>query len=185
MRAEEHFKDLLNASRTFSARQRMVLRIGSAASHRARACLRQLAFGSAATPQNTKRREPRPRLTATDRGEPSPRPKPDGLTRRRPATVSPSGRDAIASARKPRVARTRKRGKPRVEARKGFAASLEALTWLRRNGSRGGSARAGIRCGAWRTLSNGQFDRRRTVALLPRQRSFEAGAKRFRASTKG
>ena len=56
MRAEEHFQDLLNASRTFSARQRTVLRIVSAASHRARACLRQLAFGSADM-QNTKRRD--------------------------------------------------------------------------------------------------------------------------------
>ena len=71
--------------------------------------------GWATASRNTKRREPRPRLTAIGRGEPSPRLKPDGLSRLRPATANPSGRGASAPARTPRVARTRKRGEPCVD----------------------------------------------------------------------
>ena len=74
---------------------------------------------------NTKRREPRPRRAAIACGEPSPRLKPDGLARRRPVAATPSGLGAVASARKPRVARTRNPNKPFVETRKRFAASLE------------------------------------------------------------
>ena len=110
----------------------------------------ETAFGSAAAPQNTKRREPRPRLTATGRGEPPPRLKPGGLTRRRPAATAPSGWDAVASARKPRIARTRKRGKPFVEARKGFATALEALIRRRMPVARNNSSRRSANSAALR-----------------------------------
>lgn len=80
-----------------------------------------------------------------------------GLTRRRTQT--------------PRVARTRKRGKPHVEARKGSAHPLEALIWLRRNGSR-----VGIRCGTLRLCA-----RRDTHANEVSRRA----RKLFRASTDG
>ena len=88
------------------------------------AALREIPSWATAS-QTTKRREPRPRRAATVRGGPSPRLKPDGLARRRPVAATPSGLGAVASARKPRVARTRNPNKPFVETRKRFAASLE------------------------------------------------------------
>ena len=81
---------------------------------------------------NTKRREPRPRLTAIACGEPSPRLKPDGLMRRRPAAATPSGLGAVASARTPRVARTRTRGEPHVDGTKtlrGFSRTMTLCEW--------------------------------------------------------
>ena len=86
----------------------------------------------AAAPQTTKRREPRLRLTAVDCGEPSPRIKPDGLMRRRPAAATPSGLGAVASARTPRVARTRTRGEPHVDGTKtlrGFSRTMTLCEW--------------------------------------------------------
>lgn len=163
MRAEEHFQARLNASRTFSARQRTALRIVSAAPHRARACLRIC---------RTRSRRRVIGVPPTGRGETPPRLKPDGLPRRRLAPPPLRGLTR-RRARTPRVARTRKPGEPFVEARKGLAASLEALIWPCRNGSRGG---AGIRCGLSAALRK---------ARRPRQRSLEAGAKPFRASTEG
>ena len=101
----------------------------------------------AAAPLNTKRREPRPRLTAIDCGEPSPRLKPDGLMRRRPATATPSGLGAVASARKPRVARTRTRGESYVDGTKVLRASSRSLDsvlsqWFAQ--SRRGSSRRSV-----------------------------------------
>ena len=97
--------------------------------------MRQMAMAMlswAAAPQTTKRREPRPRLTAVGCGEPSPRLKPDGLMRRRPAAATPSGLGAVASARKPRVARTRTRGEPHVDGTKtlrGFSRTMTLCEW--------------------------------------------------------
>ena len=82
--------------------------------------------------QTTKRREPRPRRAAIACGEPSPRLKPDGLARRRPATATPSGVGAVASARTPRVARTRTRGAPCVDGTKtlrGFSRTMTLCEW--------------------------------------------------------
>ena len=90
------------------------------------AALREIPSGATAS-LTTKRREPRSRLTAIDCGEPSPRLKPDGLRRRRPATVNPSGRNAVASARTPRVARTRKLGEPFVDGTKTLRVSSRSL----------------------------------------------------------
>ena len=98
------------------------------------AALREIPSGATAS-LTTKRREPRPRLTAIDCGEPSPCLKPDGLMRRRPAAATPSGMGAVASARKPRVARTRKR----------FAPSLEASIRCRHKGSRAEVRRVALR----------------------------------------
>ena len=101
----------------------------------------------AAAPLNTKRREPRPRLTAIDCGEPSPRLKPDGLMRRRPAAATPSGLGAVASARKPRVARTRTRGEPHVDGTKtlrGFSRSLDSVLSQGFAQGRGGSSRRSV-----------------------------------------
>ena len=125
----------------------MSFRISSwAAAHRARACLRQLTFGSADM-LTTKRREPRPRLTATGCGEPSPRLKPDGLMRRRPAAATPSGLGAVASARTPRVARTRTRGESFVDGTKtlrGFSRSLDSVLSQGFAQGRGGSSRRSV-----------------------------------------
>ncbi len=105
--------------------------------------------GWATASRNTKRREPRPRLTAIGRGEPSPRLKPDGLSRLRPATANPSGRGASASARTPRVARTRKRGEPCVDCTKRLRDSTRIPGSVRSQGlTQSRRERRGSMCGS-------------------------------------
>ena len=101
----------------------------------------------AAAPQTTKRREPRPRRAAIACGGPSPRLKPDGLMRRRPDTATPSGVGAVASARTPRVARTRTRGESYVDGTKtlrGFSRSLDSVLSQGFAQSRRGSSRRSV-----------------------------------------